>query len=1204
MEFEIALNVANEAVFTVAGRRLTPVEVVVLQGSWKRQSYEQIANTTHYSVNYLKLDVGPKLWKLLSQALGETVSKITVQAALERQWRRHRDGTASSQNQIEQETQAIAYPLLDWGEAMDVSIFYGRTSELERLTQWVMQERCRLVMLLGMGGMGKSALAAKLAHHLQHSFEFVIWRSLRNAPPVETLLSDLVPFLSQQQDLIAKPHRLLHWLRTRRCLVVLDNVETILQAGDRAGLYQLGYEDYGDLFNLIGESAHQSCVILTSREKPAQVSVMESTDAWVRSLHISGSQDAALALLDSKGLIGTEDQKYQLCEIYNHNPLALKIVASSIQNLFGGDIPAFFQTETIVFSGIRRLLDQQFERLSELEQTILYWLAINREWTSIPELLDDIVPNVSPSYLLDALESLRWRCLIETVARSPTDLYPGRYTQQSVVMEYVTGRLIEHITTELLTQQLDFFNRFALTKTTSQDYIRESQIRVIVMPIVTALQQIFKDADLELHLRQTLKQLTPQLPYLDYAAGNLLNLLCQIQTDLINYDFSHLTLRHAYLQRNQLHRVNFSHAHITQSTFVQAFATIFSVAFSPNNHFLATGEINGRICIWRVTDTQLLFSLEGHIGWLVCLQFSPDNIRLASACADHTVKLWNVQTGQLLITLQGHSGRVNSVSFNSLGTVIVSGGDDQTIRFWDVHTGHPLKILQGSIGTVHSVVVSPDDTLLVSGSDDGFIRLWDTHTGELLTTLQGHDSCVRAIAFSPNGLLLASGSADHTIKLWNPTAGKLLKTLAAHTDTVKSLAFSAENAILVSSSDDCTIKRWDVETGMLLQTLQGHLSPVSSIALSADQSLIASGSFDQTIKLWDAQTGQRLRTLQGYVLWMRSVSFSPDGAILASGSTDHRIRLWDVKTGTLLQTLHDHQGWVWTVSFSRDGTMLASASNDYTIKLWDVQTGTLLNTLEGHRDWVRGVSFSPDGMILASGSCDCTLRLWDTHTGKLLKTVEAHDNSVTSVGFSPTYNLVASCSRDQTLKLWDATTGELVQAFPKQTRSFESIAWSRDGLLIGSSSSDHTVQLWNAGTGELLQTLEGHQNWVRCVALHPHRPLLASGSFDCTIKLWDIAELYAAGPHESGKHSKTVCRTLEGHTGWVLSIAFSPDGEMLASCSTDGTIRFWDIETGDCLTILKVDRPYEGLNITGVTGITDASKENLCVLGAYRTENC
>ncbi|WNZ25788.1 NACHT domain-containing protein [Leptolyngbya sp. NK1-12] len=1204
MEFEIALHVADEAVFLKAGRRLLPVEVAVLQGSWRRQTYEQIANETNYSVNYLKLDVGPKLWKLLSQALGETVSKTTVQAVLERQWRWNQDTGWS--NSAVQTNQKISSPAQDWSEAIDVSVFHGRTSELETLAQWIVQDRCRLITVLGMGGIGKSSLAAKIAKQLQNSFEFVIWRSLRNAPPLSTLLDDVIPFLSQQQDYKAEPHRLLHWLQSHRCLVILDNVETILQAGGQAGQYQPDYEDYGDLFRLMGESVHQSCLILTSREKPAEIAMMDGI--WVQSLYLNGSQDTALALIESKGLVGTDTEKLQLCEIYNSNPLALKIVASSIQNLFDGEIQGFLQTETIVFNGIRRLLDQQFERLSELEKTVMYWLAINREYTSIAELLEDIVPPVSRSHLLEALESLSWRNLIEIAPRSyretplqPREDSPGKYTQQSVVMEYVTEQFIEKIKAELLTQQLDFFNRFALIKTTVQDYIRESQIRVILMPIVTALRQTFREAESESHLRQILKCCDRHPLHPEYAAGNLLNLLCQLREDIVDYDFSNLTIRQAYLQKNRLQQVSFAHSHIAQSSFIQTFAAIFSIAFSPDNQLLAVGEASGRIYVWRVIDAQLLFSLEGHTGWPCCLQFSPDGARLASACADYTVKLWDVQTGQLLTTLRGHNGWVYSLSFNPEGTILASGSSDQTIKLWDAQTGQLLNDYQAHLGTVRSVaflpaenfINSPHHPILVSGGDDHLIKLWDIDTGHQLTALQGHQDWIHSIAVSSDGLRIASGSSDYTIKLWDVQTGALLNTLTSHTETVMSIAFSADNLTLVSGSDDWTIKRWNVETGKLLQTLQGHLNPVNSIALSPNGLLLASGSLDQTIKLWDAQTGQLLRTLQGYVLWMRSISFSPDGTVLASGSTDHSIRLWDVKTGKLLKTLHGHQGWVWILCFSPDGEILASGGNDYTIKLWDVQSGKLLKTLEVHNNWIWGVSFSSDGAILASGSCDRTLRLWNRQTGELLRTIEAHSNSITSVSFSPTHNLVASCSRDRTAKLWDAITGELVHAFPEQIHDLEAIAWSSDGLFIGIGSADHTIQLWDAQTGALRQTLKGHHNWVRCVAFHPHQPLLASGSFDGTIKLWDIAQ------HLASDNFEPECRTLEGHTGWVVSIAFSPDGETLASCSIDGTIRFWEIETGKCLTILTVDRPYEGLNITGITGVTEAEKATLIALGAF-----
>ncbi|HEY9662390.1 MAG TPA: hypothetical protein V6C65_28375, partial [Allocoleopsis sp.] len=314
-------------------------------------------------------------------------------------------------------------------------------------------------------------------------FEFVIWRSLRNAPPLDVLLSDLVPFLSSQQDTQNTLHRLLHHLQSSRCLVILDNLETILQGGDRGGQFRAGYEGYGELLRLVSESNHQSCILLTSREKPGEVAAFEGVEFKVRSLQLSGSEQAAAAILQAKGLTGTAAQKTALSNRYSNSPLALKIVATSIQDLFGGSIHEFLEQETVVFNGIRRLLEQQVNRLSALEQTIMNWLAINREWTTITQLHEDIVPVVSKSQLLESLESLTWRSLIEKQA--------GSYTQQPVVMEYVTEQLIRKIISELVDIKLSQFLTYALVKTTVKDYVRETQVRLIVQPIAQELRKTF-----------------------------------------------------------------------------------------------------------------------------------------------------------------------------------------------------------------------------------------------------------------------------------------------------------------------------------------------------------------------------------------------------------------------------------------------------------------------------------------------------------------------------------------------------------------------------------------------------------------------------------------------------------------------------------------------------------------------------------------
>ena len=210
---------------------------------------------------------------------------------------------------------------------------------------------------------------------------------------------------------------------------------------------------------------HNSCLVLTSREKPEEIASLEGSSLPVRSLQLKGLQEAeAREILKLKGLLGSEEATRNLIECYRGNPLALKIVATSIQELFAGNINEFVEQGTAVFNGIRILLDQQFNRLSDLEKQIMYWLAINREPVSPSQLQEDIVPTVSKSKLLEALEFLVRRSLIEKTATG--------FSQEPVVMEFMTERLIEQATAEIQTLHLQFLKS------------------VILEPILASLQSI------------------------------------------------------------------------------------------------------------------------------------------------------------------------------------------------------------------------------------------------------------------------------------------------------------------------------------------------------------------------------------------------------------------------------------------------------------------------------------------------------------------------------------------------------------------------------------------------------------------------------------------------------------------------------------------------------------------------------------------
>jgi WD40 repeat protein len=1124
-------------------------------------------------------------------------------------------------------------PHQDWGDAVDTGVFYGREKELAELERWIVDERCRLVAVLGMGGIGKTALVLRLAEQIQNQFQYVIWRSLLNPLPLEDLLKDLIVFLSEQQDL-ELPSTIDGWLsllmerlRQHRCLIILDNAETIFRSDDLAGNYPEGREGYADLLEWIGigragKDAHQSCLILTSREKPREVADQEGELLPVRSLQLSGlAMEEAKELLKVKGLTGSEADKRKLINRYIGNPLALKIASTTIRELFQGDIAQFLTQSTIVFGGIRNLLDQQFNRLSDQEKRVMYWLAINRDdQLSLPEMRSDILPVISQTELQEALQSLKKRSLVDNPG--------GVFQLQSVVMEHVITRLLEEACQEIVNLDLGFpaqtgedhlkhptaltppgrmtvLRSHTLIKAQAKDYVRENQKEVILAPLVEQVGHILGSKQaIETQLNKMLFMLRGRSALeTGYAGGNLLNLLCYLNVDLSQHDFSNLAIRQAYLQGVNLHGVNFSRSNLAKSVFDETFGNILSVAFSPDGKLLAMGDTRDTIRLWLVAENEQLFTCEGHSDWVQSVAFSPDSQILASGSDDCTVRLWDVTTGECLRIFPGHNHWVRSVAFSPDGLTLASSSDDKTVRLWEVETGKCLQDLSGHTSRVYAVAFSPDGKLLASGSADRTIRLWDTATGECLQMLQGHSRSVRSVTFNRAGSVLATGSSDRTIQLWaradadwldvTPTPEQILfqasKTLKGHTDRVGSIVFSPDGSTLASGSDDHTVRIWDIKSEQCLEILREHTSRVWSVAFSTDGQMLASGSDDQTVRLWDTTTQQYSQTLRGYSTQICSVGFNPTGNRLVSGGDDRMVRLWDVETGQWLRDLPGHTSRVWSVTFSPNGRMLASSSDDQTIILWDVETGKPLKRLLEHRDLVRAVVFSPDGKQLASGSDDRTVRLWDSLTGQPITILGEHDEWVWSVVFSPNGRLLASAGGDRVIKLWDLELRSCIHIFKGHQNWIRTIAFSPDGRLLASGSGDCTVRLWDVLTGEPMQTLEGHSGQVRSVAFSPDGQTLASSGEDCLVKLWQV---------DTGKPLKT----LRGHIDWVRAIAFSPDGHTLASGSKDETLRLWDVTSGKCLNTLRAQRPYEGMNITGVTGLSDTQKATLKALGAIELD--
>ena len=478
-------------------------------------------------------------------------------------------------------------------------------------------------------------------------------------------------------------------------------------------------------------------------------------------------------------------------------------------------------------------------------------------------------------------------------------------------------------------------------------------------------------------------------------------------------------------------------------------------------------------------------------------------------------------------------------------------------------------------GTINVIKLSPDKTLLAVAGSAG-VWLYDANTGAELALLNGHTAPVSSIAFSPYGDILASGSYDGKICLWNPQTRQLLRILSDG-EGVASVTFSP-NGKTVANASGTTIRLWDAHTGEPKASFGNQHSSLSSIIFSPNGETLASEDVNDNVQLWDAQTGVHKATIKsednyGSVATGPALAFSPDGTLLAR-SLGTTMQLLDAETGEKRATLEEPSDSILSMAFSADGTTLVSAGRYQTMRLWDTRTGAKIAKRVGflltppvpryrwqpHR--LRLVEFLSDGELFATAdSRRGVIRLADTNTGEVRLMLAGYTAPITSIAFSADGTSLAWTEEkdglNTNIQLWDVQTGQHAATFMAKNpafrhadfASFSSVSFSPDGeTLAGGSSDDGRGFLWDVQTQQLKATLAGHESYQAIpIGFSPDGQTLASGSGSGAVRLWDV---------QTGNSKMT----LWGHTTAVRSVAFSPDGELLASGGE--TIRLWDARTG------------------------------------------
>jgi len=580
---------------------------------------------------------------------------------------------------------------------------------------------------------------------------------------------------------------------------------------------------------------------------------------------------------------------------------------------------------------------------------------------------------------------------------------------------------------------------------------------------------------------------------------------------------------------------------------------------------------NGRILSWSMNTLMIwdkesgecLKKLQGHRESIRGAIELRDG-RILSWSGDTTLMIWDKESGEYLKILKGHSGWIRGAIELRDGRILSWSGDT-TLMIWDKESGECLKILEGHSDRVSGVIELINGKIL-SWSWDSTLRIWDKESGECLNILEGHRESIRG-AIELSDVKILSWSTDGTLRIWDKESGECLKILEEHSGLIDG-AIELSDGKILSWSTDGTVRIWDKESGECLNILEGHSDRVSGV-IELINGKILSWSDDSTLRIWDKGSRERLKRLEGHRESIRGTIELSSGKILSRDSST--LRIWDKGSGECLKKLHGHRESIRGAIELRDDKILSWGSS--TLRIWDEESGECLKILEGHSDSIYKVIELINGKIL-SWSWDSTLRIWDKESGECLKILEGHSDRVSGV-IELINGKMLSWSKDNSLRIWDKESGECLKILEvpfgdRQPGSVLGAIELIDGnILSWSKASEYrTLMIWDKETGECIKILKQRRSqkslngdicpsWKVLIrgAIELRDGKILSWSTDGTLRIWD-------------KESGECLNILEGHGNWVLGAIELSDGKIL-SWSWDSTLRIWNKESGECLKILE-----------------------------------